>query len=52
MTWETERPEPHPAALQDGEREAKEPMDFLVNALSRAVARKQATGSEYTENRP
>jgi hypothetical protein len=51
MIRETDRPELQPAVLRVAGSEAKEPMDYLVNALGRAVARKWTTGKEDTENR-
>jgi hypothetical protein len=51
MTRATDRPEPHPTILQDLAPEAYEPLDYLVNALNRAVARRQATERNETENR-
>jgi hypothetical protein len=51
MTLGTDRPEPHPRGRLACETEAEGPLDFLVNALDRAVARKRATGTKETEHR-
>jgi hypothetical protein len=51
MTRATDRPEPHLSVLPDLAPEKNEPLDYLVNALNRAVARRQATERNETENR-
>jgi hypothetical protein len=51
MTRGTDRPEPHLSVLPDLAPEKNEPLDYLVNALKRAVARRQATERDETENR-
>ena len=51
MTRGTDRPEPHTPAPQAFETTAEVPLDYLVNALNRAVLRKQTTGTEETEQR-
>ena len=51
MTLGTDRPEPQPKVSKNCEPEAEDPLDFLVNALDRAVSRKRATGTKETEHR-
>ena len=51
INHETERPglqSPSPSAIKTT---AEVPLDFLVNALNRAVLRRQATGTEEIEHR-
>ena len=50
MTLERDRPEPNPATPTVPRAVVTDPMDYLVNALGRAVARKQPSGSNDTEN--
>jgi hypothetical protein len=51
MTRATDGPEPHSAVHEPHEPDTEEPLDYLVDALNRAVARKRATRREDTENR-
>jgi hypothetical protein len=46
-----DRPDMHHTVFRVLAPEAAEPMDYLVNALNRAVARRQGTGKEETEKR-
>jgi hypothetical protein len=49
MTQETDRPEQAPPAGRKPEAAVELPMDFLVNALNRAVVRKQAAETDETD---
>jgi hypothetical protein len=46
MTQETDRPDQAPPAGRKPETAGELPMDFLVNALNRAVVRKQAAETD------
>ena len=48
---ETERPGLQSASSSAIKTTAEVPLDYLVNALNRAVLRRQATGTEEIEHR-
>lgn len=48
---ETERPGLQLPSSSANNTTAEVPLDYLVNALNRAVLRRQATGTEETEHR-
>jgi hypothetical protein len=50
MTWGTDSPEPHRALLQDRVSGTELPLDFLVQALNQAVARKLASRRHETHD--
>jgi hypothetical protein len=51
MSRETDRPGPQLPSPSAIETAAEVPLDYLVNALNRAVLRRQATGTEEIEHR-
>ena len=51
VTRGTEKPEVRALAPLAHETTAEVPLDYLVNALNRAVLRRQATGTEEIEHR-
>ena len=51
MNRETDMPMPETQAARAYRPGAEVPLDFLVNALNRAVIRKQAAQTEETEYR-
>lgn len=51
MTRMTDGAEPAPKVNRTCNEEAAKPLDFLVNALDRAVARKRAAGTNETDHR-
>lgn len=51
MTQGTETPRPDEPTVKVMAREANEPLDHLVKALHRAVARRRATGMADNEDR-
>jgi hypothetical protein len=51
MTQATMTQEPHPEAAGGKDHDDRQPLDSLVAALHRAVARKKASGFENKERR-
>jgi hypothetical protein len=51
MNWKTDKPEALPLPPLADKTTAEVPLDYLVNALNRAVLRRQATGTEEIEHR-
>jgi hypothetical protein len=51
VTRGTEKPEVRALPPLAHETTAEVPLDYLVNALNRAVLRRQATGTEEIEHR-
>lgn len=51
VTRGSETPEVHALPPPANKTTAEVPLDYLVNALNRAVLRRQATGTEEIEHR-
>jgi hypothetical protein len=51
MTWGVGGPKTHRALLETRTPDAAVPLDYLVDALNRAVTRKLATRTDNTEDR-
>jgi hypothetical protein len=51
MTQRTDLPDLRRPVAEAAEPGSREPLDLLIDALNRAVARRPATGTEETEHK-